>query len=49
MLYGKINVLTMKKVYETPEIEVVDVKIEKGFSATGDDDPTTTNPTMPWG
>ena len=26
----------MKKNYEVPEIEVIDVKIEKGFAATGD-------------
>ena len=26
----------MKKNYEVPEIEVIGVKIEKGFAATGD-------------
>lgn len=26
----------MKKNYETPEIEVIDVRIEKGFAQTGD-------------
>ena len=26
----------MKTNYETPEIEVIDVKIEKGFAASGD-------------
>ena len=25
----------MKKNYETPEIEVIDVRIEKGFAQTG--------------
>lgn len=29
----------MKTNYETPEIEVIDVKIEKGFAGTNTEDP----------
>ena len=33
--------------YETPQVEVIEVEVEKGFATT--DDPTITNPDMGWG
>ena len=42
----------MKKNYETPEIEVIDVRIEKGFAGSPTsnplEDPNDDNSTTPW-
>lgn len=33
--------------YETPQVEVLEVQVEKGFAVS--EDPTITNPDMGWG
>ena len=33
--------------YEVPQVEIIEVTVEKGFAVSGD--PTITNPDMGWG
>ena len=40
-------VQTYEIIYQPPKLEVIEVKVEKGFATS--DDPTITNPDMGWG
>ena len=35
--------------YETPQVEVIEVIVEKGFAISNPDDPTGSGEDMPWG
>lgn len=36
--------------YETPQVDVIEVEVEKGFAGSPDEeDPSITNPDMGWG
>lgn len=34
-------------IYASPQVKIVDIEVEKGYSVSGD--PTITNPDMEWG
>ena len=35
--------------YEAPQVEVIEVHVEKGFAVSDPDDPTGSGEDMPWG
>ena len=45
-----MNTKKDEMVYVAPQVEVIEVQVERGFAGSnGNEDPTITNPEMGWG
>jgi hypothetical protein len=44
-----MNIHSEEILYQSPNIEIIEIFVEKGFATSEDDDPSITNPDMGWG